>query len=160
MCAQVGEYLRDWHRCAACKGSRQQDQLEEALNLSPGFFHSALASWISTASLKESEAAPPRPHARAMEHQSLAWMWQYSPDHEITSTKFVVCVCLVSEFCSTPCNPMAVAHQAPLSKGKLQARILQWVAMPSSRGSSHLTDWTQVSRTTGRLFTVWVTREC
>ena len=87
-----GEYLRDWHRCAGCKGSRQQDQLQKALNLSPGFLHSALGSWISTASLKESEAASPRPHARTMGHQSLAWMWQYGPDHEITSAKFVVCV--------------------------------------------------------------------
>ena len=30
-----------------------------------------------------------------------------------------------------------VAHPAPLSMGILQARILEWVAMPSSRGSSH-----------------------
>ena len=29
-----------------------------------------------------------------------------------------------------------VAHQAPLSMGILQARILEWIAMPSSRGSS------------------------
>ena len=29
-----------------------------------------------------------------------------------------------------------VAHQGPLSMGILQARILEWVAMPSSRGSS------------------------
>ena len=31
---------------------------------------------------------------------------------------------------------MDVAHQAPLSMGILQARILEWVAMLSSRGSS------------------------
>ena len=29
-----------------------------------------------------------------------------------------------------------VAHQAPLSLGLLQARILEWVAMPSSKASS------------------------
>ena len=29
-----------------------------------------------------------------------------------------------------------VAHQAPLFMGILQARILEWVAMPFSRGSS------------------------
>ena len=29
-----------------------------------------------------------------------------------------------------------VAHQAPLSMGILQARILEWVAMPSSRGKT------------------------
>ena len=33
-----------------------------------------------------------------------------------------------------------VAHQAPLSMGILQARILEWVAMPSSRGSSQPRD--------------------
>ena len=36
------------------------------------------------------------------------------------------------------------AHQAPLSMGILQARILEWVAMPSSRGSSQPTNWTRV----------------
>ena len=32
-------------------------------------------------------------------------------------------------------TPWTVAHQAPLSMRILQARILEWVAMPSSRGS-------------------------
>ena len=30
--------------------------------------------------------------------------------------------------------PWTIAHQAPLSMGILQARILEWVAMPSSKG--------------------------
>ena len=38
-------------------------------------------------------------------------------------------------------------------------RILEWVAMPSSRGSSQNRDWTQVSRTAGGCFTVWARRE-
>ena len=33
-------------------------------------------------------------------------------------------------------TPWTVAHQAPLSTAILQARILKWAAMPSSRGSS------------------------
>ena len=37
-----------------------------------------------------------------------------------------------------------IDHQAPLSMGILQASILEWVAMPSSRGSSQPRDWTQV----------------
>ena len=41
--------------------------------------------------------------------------------------------------------PRTVAHQAPLSVGILQARILQWVAMPSSRVSSQPMDQTLVS---------------
>ena len=51
-------------------------------------------------------------------------------------------------------TPWTVAHQAPLSMGILQARILEWVAMPSSRGTSQPRDRTQVSRIAGRIFTV------
>ena len=43
--------------------------------------------------------------------------------------------------------------------GILQARILEWVAVPFSRGSSQLRDWTQVSHIAGRFFTRWATRE-
>ena len=42
-------------------------------------------------------------------------------------------------------RPFATPCQAPLSMGILQARILEWVAMPSSRGSSQPRDWTHVS---------------
>ena len=44
-------------------------------------------------------------------------------------------------------------------RGILQARILEWVAFPFSRGSSQLRDWTQVSHIAGRFFTIWATRE-
>ena len=37
-----------------------------------------------------------------------------------------------------------VGHQALLSLGILQAKILEWVAMPSSKGSSQPRDQTQV----------------
>ena len=37
--------------------------------------------------------------------------------------------------------------------GVFQARILEWVAMPSSRGSAQPRDQTQVSRVAGRCFT-------
>ena len=40
-----------------------------------------------------------------------------------------------------------------------QARMLEWVAFPFSRGSSQPTDQTQVSRIAGEFFTSWVTRE-
>ena len=43
--------------------------------------------------------------------------------------------------------------------GILQARILEWVVMPSSRASSQARDWTQVSCTAGRFFTDWAPRE-
>ena len=43
--------------------------------------------------------------------------------------------------------------------GILQARILEWVAFPSSRGYSQPRDQTQVSRIAGRFFTSWAKRE-
>ena len=49
--------------------------------------------------------------------------------------------------------PWAVAHQAPLSMGIIQARILEWVAMLSSRQSSQPRDQTGVSCIAGGCFT-------
>ena len=46
----------------------------------------------------------------------------------------------VTQSCPTLATPRTVAHQAPLSMGILQARRLEWVAMPSSRGSSQTRD--------------------
>ena len=42
----------------------------------------------------------------------------------------------------------------------LQARILEWVAFPFSRGSSQPRDWAQVSRIAGSFFTSWATEKC
>ena len=43
--------------------------------------------------------------------------------------------------------------------GILQARILEWVAMPSSKGSSQPKGQTQVSLIAGGFFTIWATKE-
>ena len=43
--------------------------------------------------------------------------------------------------------------------GILQARRVEWVAIPFSRGSSQPRDQTWVSRITGRFFTIWATGE-
>ena len=48
------------------------------------------------------------------------------------------------------------ACQAPLSIG---LRILEWVAISFSRGTSQHRNWTQVSRIAGRCFTNWAIRE-
>ena len=52
-------------------------------------------------------------------------------------------------------------HSLPGSSvhGILQARILEWVAVPFSRGSSQPSYQTQVSGIVGRFFTVWATSE-
>ena len=56
-------------------------------------------------------------------------------------------------------TPWTLVCQVRLSMGILQARILEWVAMPSSRKSSQPRDWTQVSCIVGWFFTIWTTRK-
>ena len=46
-------------------------------------------------------------------------------------------------------------HGLLIVHGLLQARVLEWVAFPFSRGSSQPRDWTQVSCIIGGLFTSW-----
>ena len=52
---------------------------------------------------------------------------------------------LLSQSCPTLCNPMDCSPPGSSVHGILQARILEWVAMPSSRGSSQSRDRTWVS---------------
>ena len=52
-------------------------------------------------------------------------------------------LCSVAQSCLTLCCPKDCSLQAPLSMRILQARILEWVAMPSSRGSSQPRDQTE-----------------
>ena len=61
---------------------------------------------------------------------------------------------LVAQSCPSLCNPMDYSPPGSSVQGILQASTLEWVAMPSSRGSSQPRDWTQVSHITGRFFNV------
>ena len=74
----------------------------------------------------------------------------------LISQSVSVCHSVVSDSFVTP---WTVAHQAPLSMGILQVRILEWIAIPFSRGSSQPRDQTQVSCIAGGFFTIWATRE-
>ena len=72
----------------------------------------------------------------------------------------VVCVSvLLIHSCLTLCNLIDCGPPGSSVHGILQARILQWIAISFSRGSSPPRDLTQVSRIVGRCFTVWATRE-
>ena len=51
--------------------------------------------------------------------------------------------------CPTLCDPMNTSLQASSVHGILQARILEWAAVPSSRGSSWPRDWTCISYVSG-----------
>ena len=66
---------------------------------------------------------------------------------------------VVTQLCLILCDPVDWTLPGSSVHGILWARILEWVVMPSSRGSSQPGDRTQVSRIAGRLFTVWATQE-
>ena len=61
---------------------------------------------------------------------------------------------LVTQSCPTLCGPMDCSLPGSSVHGILQARILEWVTIPFSRGSSQPKSQTWVSRVAGRLFTL------
>ena len=66
---------------------------------------------------------------------------------EIVEVKF-------TQSCPTLCDPVDYTVH-----GILQARVLEWVAFPFSRGSSQPRNQTQVSAIAGGFFTTWAIRE-
>ena len=66
---------------------------------------------------------------------------------------------LVTQSRPALCYSMDCSPPGSSIHGILQARILEWVAVPFSRGSSQPRDWTQVSHTAGRFFTICTTGE-
>ena len=66
---------------------------------------------------------------------------------------------LVAESCPTLCNPMECSPAGFSVHGILQARMLEWVAISISRGSSKPGDWTRVSCIAGKFFTIWAPRK-
>ena len=66
---------------------------------------------------------------------------------------------LVAQLCLTLCSPMDRSLPCSSVHRILQARTLQWVAIPFSRAFSRPSDRTQVSHIAGRFFLFWATRE-
>ena len=61
----------------------------------------------------------------------------------------------LAQLCPTLCDPVDCSPPGSSVHGILQARILEWVAIPFSRGSSWPRDRTQVSCIAGRPFNLW-----
>ena len=80
---------------------------------------------------------------------SNSWFWFYT----------AVAAAKSHQSCPTVCDPINGSLPDSSIPGILQARILEWVAMLSSMGSSQSRDQTQVSCIAGKFFTVWATRE-
>ena len=88
----------------------------------------------------------------AAEAASLYYIWSYDLlvhgfikefSNTLLSIKLVV-VMLVAQSCLTLCDPMDCSPPGSSVHGILQARILEWVAIPFSRSSSWPRDWTWV----------------
>ena len=62
-----------------------------------------------------------------------------------------LCV-VVAQWCPTLCDPMNCSLSGFSIHGIFQARILKWVAVSFSRGSSQPRDWTLVSCIVGKLY--------
>ena len=66
---------------------------------------------------------------------------------------------LAAQSCPTLCSPRDCRPPGSSVHGILQARILEWVAIPFSRGSSQSRDGTWVFCIAGRFLTIWATTQ-
>ena len=73
--------------------------------------------------------------------------------------KVIIRKVIVTQSCPALCDPMNCSLPDSTVLGILQARLLEWVTIPFSRGSSQPRDQTQVSYFAGGLFTDWTTKE-
>ena len=65
----------------------------------------------------------------------------------------------VAQLYLTLWDPMDCSLSGSSVHGIFQARLLEWIAISFSKGSSRPKDRTRVSCITGRCFTIWATRE-
>ena len=65
----------------------------------------------------------------------------------------------VAQLCSTFCYPTDCSPPGSSVCRILQPRILEWVAVPSSLGSSQPRNQTQISRIAVRFFSIWASRK-
>ena len=86
--------------------------------------------------------------------KGILYLWQFiiyrfriSYIHtHIYALKWQKCTCAQSfQSCLTLCNPVDCSLRSSSVHGILQARILEWVSIPSSRGSSQPRDQTHIS---------------
>jgi len=96
-------------------------------------------------------------------HRIESWLWSFARWRGPACPTLPWTPCdpslLVTQSYSALCDPMDWNPPGSSVHGILQARILEWIAIPFYRESSRLRDQTRVSCTAGRFFAVWVTRE-
>ena len=88
----------------------------------------------------------------------IAFLWDWNENWPFPVLQPLLEESEVAQSCLTPCNPMNCSPPGSSIHGIFQARILEWVAPPFSRGSSWTRDQTWVSHLSGRFFTIWTTK--
>ena len=73
--------------------------------------------------------------------QKVISLWVVNTKEHIVSVNACAVCARLLQSCLTPCDPMDCSPPGSSVHGILQARILEWVAMPSSRGSSLIQGW-------------------
>ena len=94
----------------------------------------------------------------------LIWIWEFCRCHQGKGLEkgwlfWIICFpeCMCSD--SMLCNPMDCSLPGSSVHGISQARILEWVAMSFSGGSSQLRDWIPVSYISRQILYHWAIRE-
>ena len=75
------------------------------------------------------------------------------------TSRVCVCVCAVDQSCLSLCDSVDCSPPGSSVHGIFQARILEWVAISFSRGSSWPRDWNHTSCFGRRILYHWGTRE-
>ena len=93
--------------------------------------------------------------------QQQDWQIWWTPESKNNKVKFwkKESESEVAQSCLTLYNPVDCSLPGSSVHGILQARILEWVSISFSRGTSRPRDWTQVSCIAGRCFNLRATRE-
>ena len=108
-----------------------------------GIFQARILEWVAISSFRGSSNPGIEPASLATPALAGVLFTTAPPGKPVVQVKATV-----AQSCPALCDPMdCTVH------GLLQARILEWVAGPFSRGSSQPRDQTQVSHTAGRFFT-------
>ena len=89
-------------------------------------------------------------HLRVLNGLACGWSgtWEFKYSHLGN-----LCCCLLTKLCPTLCDPIDCSPPGSSVHGISQARILEWVAISFSRGSSQCKDRTCISWSAGRFFT-------
>ena len=108
---------------------------------------------------------PIHSQARSWEHHVREWEnvhceWRLNSTMQVSSGSIRPgSSCSVTKSSLTLCDPMDYSPPGSSDHGILQARILEWVAISFSRGSSRPKDWTPVSSISRQVLYHWPTRE-